>query len=29
MENTQKAKREITPNVNLPMEQAVIAGTTQ
>ncbi|WP_289004845.1 DnaB-like helicase C-terminal domain-containing protein [uncultured Parabacteroides sp.] len=26
MENTQKAKREITPNVNLPMEQAVIAG---
>ena len=26
MEGTQKAKREITPNVNLPMEQAVIAG---
>lgn len=26
MENTQKTKREITPNVNLPMEQAVIAG---
>lgn len=26
MENTQKAKRAITPNVNLPMEQAVIAG---
>ena len=26
MESTQKTKREITPNVNLPMEQAVIAG---
>lgn len=26
MESIQKTKREITPNVNLPMEQAVIAG---
>lgn len=26
MESTQKTKREITPNINLPMEQAVIAG---